>query len=246
MIWLRLGDRFVSQNTIGICVFLSPRQMLCSTYIICSYGQTSIFCTMPSESLCPLSRFYSHILSLLVCCIRLFCDWLFRLYHHITNICCFVACYLFLLWYYWFSWHCFKLLLQEIQFLSLGFLSYVHVFSCDMFLDSPWKRPESFLPSFQDSSQYSGRFQQSLSLDGLHSNSYFQVFQSLYQCFLWLYWERQLQMVSPSYSFPTVFVQFPSKVQVLIFLFDFFQFYFSVSRDRKVKFGKFSFSGAYQ
>ena len=52
----------------------------------------------------------------------LLCDWSFRLYYHITYFCCFVASYLFLLWYDWFLWCCFfLLLLGEIQFLSKGF-----------------------------------------------------------------------------------------------------------------------------
>ena len=51
---------------------------------------------------------------MLICCIRLLCDWWFRLYHHITNICYFVAFYLFSLWYDWFLWRCFVLLFGEI------------------------------------------------------------------------------------------------------------------------------------
>ena len=49
----------------------------------------------------------SFNLSVLICCIRLIRDWLFRLYHYTTYICCFVASYLFLLWYDWFLWSCF-------------------------------------------------------------------------------------------------------------------------------------------
>ena len=52
---------------------------------------------------------------MLICCIRLLWDWSFRLYYHITYICCFVVSYLFLLWYGWFLWCCFVLLLGEIQ-----------------------------------------------------------------------------------------------------------------------------------
>ena len=42
---------------------------------------------------------YSYILSLLICCIHLLKDWSFHLYQYITYIFCFVALYLFLLWY---------------------------------------------------------------------------------------------------------------------------------------------------
>ena len=62
--------------------------------------------------------FSSLILSLLICCIRLLCDWWFRLYHHITYICYFVASYLFSIWYDYSLWRCFVLLLEEILFLS--------------------------------------------------------------------------------------------------------------------------------
>ena len=49
-----------------------------------------------------------------ICSIHLSCDWSFRLYSHITYICCFVASYLFLLWYDWYLWCYFELLLEEI------------------------------------------------------------------------------------------------------------------------------------
>ena len=57
-------------------------------------------------------------LSVLICCIRLWCDWSFRLSQCITYICCFVTSYIFLLWYGWSIWYCFELLLEVIQFLS--------------------------------------------------------------------------------------------------------------------------------
>ena len=45
-----------------------------------------------------------YTLSVLICCIRLLCNWSFRFYHYVTYICCFVASYLFLLWYDWSLW----------------------------------------------------------------------------------------------------------------------------------------------
>ena len=50
----------------------------------------------------------------------------------------------------------------------------------DFSLEFKWQQVSS---SLQDSSQYSGRSQQCCSLDGLHSSSYFQILQSLYQSF---------------------------------------------------------------
>ena len=43
---------------------------------------------------------------LLICCIRLLCDWSFRLCHRIGYICYFVESCLFSLWYDWFLWRC--------------------------------------------------------------------------------------------------------------------------------------------
>ena len=80
--------------------------------------------TSPSGSPSPPSRVSSYTLSVLICCIRLLCDRSFRLYHHINYICCFVASYLFLLWYDWSLWRCFVLLLDENQFSFKVSLSY--------------------------------------------------------------------------------------------------------------------------
>ena len=74
-------------------------QILGCAYNICSYGQTSTSCTTPSGSPCPPCRVSSYTLSVLICCIRLSCDWSFRLFHHITYICCIVASYQFSLWH---------------------------------------------------------------------------------------------------------------------------------------------------
>ena len=57
-------------------------------------------------------------LILFLCKFRLLCDWSFRIFHHIDYICCFVASYLFLLWYDWFLRRCFVPLLEEILFPS--------------------------------------------------------------------------------------------------------------------------------
>ena len=74
VVWLRLGDPFVSQNPRGIFVYHSPGLMLGCAYAICSYGQISISWTIPCGSLCPPSRIYTYTLSVLICYPRLLCD----------------------------------------------------------------------------------------------------------------------------------------------------------------------------
>ena len=61
---------------------------------------------------------YSFCANLLICCIRLLCDWSFRLCHRIAYIYCFVASYLISFWYDWSLWRCPMLLLGGIPFLS--------------------------------------------------------------------------------------------------------------------------------
>ena len=87
VVWPRLSDLFVSQNSREFFASHSPGLILDCAYSICSWGQTSISCTIPSESPCPSSRIYSYTLFVLFCCIRLLFDWSFRLYHHIILIC---------------------------------------------------------------------------------------------------------------------------------------------------------------
>ena len=73
-VWPRLGDPFVCQNPIGVCVSHSPGQILGCAYSISSYNQISISCTIPSESPCAPCRVLSYTLTVLICCIRLLCD----------------------------------------------------------------------------------------------------------------------------------------------------------------------------
>ena len=86
----------ISKSLQSLCVSFAGLDSACT---ICSFGQISIYCTIASGSSFPSSRVSSYTLSVLTCCIRLLCVWSFRLYPHITSICCFVASYLFLLWY---------------------------------------------------------------------------------------------------------------------------------------------------
>ena len=78
----------------------------------------------------------------LIYCIRLLCDWSFRLCHCIAYIYCFVAS-LFSIWYDWYLWRWPVLLLGEIPFLSerFPFLSQVQVFWCEMLFIRCLKRP---------------------------------------------------------------------------------------------------------
>ena len=85
---------------------VSFSRMLSCAYTICSNGQISVFCTIPSGSTYLHSRLQSYTPSVLICCIHLLCDWSFRLYHHITYIFCFIASYQFSFWYDWFLWRC--------------------------------------------------------------------------------------------------------------------------------------------
>ena len=54
-------------------------QVLGCAYTICLYGHIEISCTFPSEPPCLPSRVSLYTPSVLICCIRLLCDWSFRL-----------------------------------------------------------------------------------------------------------------------------------------------------------------------
>ena len=97
-------------------------------------------------------------------------------------------------------------------------------------LESEWQQVTS---SFQDSSQYSGWSQQCYSLDCLHLSYNFQVLQSLYQSFGYCTKSTNYSWYNHHFHVPQFF-QFPSKVQVRILLFTFFQFYSVASRDSKI------------
>ena len=97
-------------------------------------------------------------------------------------------------------------------------------------LECKWQQVSS---SLQDPSQYPGRFEQFCRLNGLYSSSYFQVLQSLYQSFGDCTKSTNLLLVLLPLSC-SFFFQSPSKVQVLICLFAFFQFYLVECRDSKI------------
>ena len=105
-------------------------------------------------------------------------------------------------------------------------------------MEFEWQQGSSCL---QDSSQYSSRSQQSCSLDGPHSSPYFQVLQSLYQSIVTVPRAPITIGIIVSIMFHSFFY-FSCKVQVLFFLFAFFQFYFvSPLGQQSPQFCKFSF-----
>ena len=93
-----------------------------------------------------------------------------------------------------------------------------------------WQQVSS---SLQDSSQYSDRSQQCFCLDSLHPSRYFKVLHFLYQSFGDDTKSTNYNWYKRYFHVPQL-CQFPSKVQVLIPLFTFFQFYSVVCRDSKV------------
>ena len=136
VVWVRLGDPFVSQNPRRVCAFHLPGQILGCAYSICSYGQISIFCTIPWESSSQPSCVLSYMLSVIVYCIRLLCHWSFRIYHHITYIC------------YHYNYH------NYYYYLLLEF--FPSTWADGLSPEFGWQQVPS---SIQDSSQYSCRSQ---------------------------------------------------------------------------------------
>ena len=96
-VWPRLGDLLVFQNLRSVCASHSLGQILGCVYSIFRIVKLQILLNSQWTNL--LSKPCLVLYSVLICCIRLFYDWCFRLHHHITYICCFVASYPFLLWY---------------------------------------------------------------------------------------------------------------------------------------------------
>ena len=108
--------------------------------------------------------------------------------------------------------------------LLLLFVFFTPVLADGFSLDFEWQQVSS---SSQDSSQYSSRFQQYCCLDDLHSSSYFQVLRSLYQSFGNCTKNTNYNWYKCHFHVLQFFFPFPSKVQVLILLFGFFDHVFS-------------------
>ena len=111
------GSVCLSKCHRSLCVSFSRTDAGLCIYHLFVWSNLNFLCifqliTLPTQSCLVLS------LSVLICCIRLLCDWWFYLCHCIAYICYFVESYLSSLWYGWFLWRCFMLLLGEILFLS--------------------------------------------------------------------------------------------------------------------------------
>ena len=90
---------YMSKSQRSLCVSFSGTDVGLCIYHLFVWSNFNILHNC--GSLYSPCRVLSYTLSVVICCIRLLCGWWFRLYHHITYICCFVAYYLFLLWYDW-------------------------------------------------------------------------------------------------------------------------------------------------
>ena len=90
VVWLRLEDPFLSQNHWEVCASHSPGWILGCAYTTYSYGQIKKFYAAPSGLPSSPSCVSSYTIFSLIYCICLLYDWLFCLYHHITDIYYFV------------------------------------------------------------------------------------------------------------------------------------------------------------
>ena len=102
--------------------FHSSGKILVCAYTIYLYCQIKIFCTIPGGSPYPHSLVLRSFCSSFLCWLMWLMIWF---YHHITYNCYSVVFYLFSLLQNWFSWRCFVLPSEEIQFLSLRFFSFL-------------------------------------------------------------------------------------------------------------------------
>ena len=113
----------------SLCVSFSRRgARLCIYHLLVwsnlNFLHISQWIILPTQSCLAL-----YSLCELICCIRLLCDWSFRLCHHIVYIYCFVASYLFTLWYDWFLWRLsFAAIRRDsVSLLRFPFLSQVEI-----------------------------------------------------------------------------------------------------------------------
>ena len=132
VVWPRFGDPFVFQNPQELSVSHFLRRVQGCAYTICSYDQIKISCTIPSGSPSPPSCVLSDTFFMLICCIRLLCDWSFRLNQHKIYIRYFVAFCLFLLWHSPYAVVCAAIRGDLVPFLVFRFLSHVQLFSCEI------------------------------------------------------------------------------------------------------------------
>ena len=120
--WIIISSSLLAGIRWSVCMLKSHRS-LCVSFSrtgagLCKYHLLVWSNFNFSRSPCRPSRVSPYTPSVQICCIRLLCDWSFRLYHCIAYISYFVSSYLFSLWHDWFLWRCHVLLLREIPFLS--------------------------------------------------------------------------------------------------------------------------------
>ena len=130
VVWPRLGDPFVSQHPIGVCVSHSPGQMLDCAYTICLYSNflhNYQWITLPTQSCLVLYSFCANLL-------HSFIMWLMfsSLSQHNLHLqfCC-VLSILALIWSVLIGLFWAAIRRDSVSLLRFPFLSLVHVFSCD-------------------------------------------------------------------------------------------------------------------
>ena len=129
----------------SVCMLKSHRS-LCKSFSwtgagLCIYYIFEISCTFPSGPPCRPSRVLPYTPSVLICCIRLLCDGSFRLCHRIAYIYCFVASYLFWLWYDFFFFFFFFFLLLLLLLLLFLVKFFTPASAADLSLEIEWQVP---------------------------------------------------------------------------------------------------------
>ena len=94
--WPGLVDPFVCLSPIGVYACHFQGQVVGSAYTIFLYGRIEISCSFLSGSPCRPCRVSPYTPSVLIYCIRLLCDWSFRLCHRIA--------YIYYYYYYYYYW----------------------------------------------------------------------------------------------------------------------------------------------
>ena len=137
-LYLKIPEEFgrlIHQDRFGLCIY---HLFVWSNF---NFLHNSQWISLPTQSRLLFT------LSELICCIHLLYDWSCRLCHYIVCIFCFVASYLGLIWLVRMALFCVVIRRDSVSLLRFPFLSYVHVFSCEMSLVSRLKRSLSFFSS---------------------------------------------------------------------------------------------------
>ena len=119
----------------GLCIY---HLFVLSNWNILRISQ---WITLPTHPVSP------YTLSVLICCIRLLCDWSFRLCHRIALIYFCVLSILALIWLFLMALSCAAIRRDSVFRLRFPFLSQVHVFWSEMLFISRLKRRQSCFSS---------------------------------------------------------------------------------------------------